>query len=59
MMKNKKAALAGAARNYNRQADSRPCFCRGQGTCITCAWWRRLRRRLDAWRRLRDSGGKP
>ena len=58
MMKNKKAAnpAKGLTAYNNRQTDSKPCYCHGQGTCITCAWWLRLRRRLDAWRRLRDSG---
>lgn len=43
--------LAGLTAYHNRQrAHSKPCYCRGQGTCITCGWWRRAMR-VNAERR--------
>lgn len=46
-----------AINRTNSDHFSRPCYCRSSGTCITCAWWARLGRRLEAWRKLRDADG--
>lgn len=32
------------ASHSKQRIHSKPCWCRGQGTCITCGWWWRAKR---------------
>lgn len=60
MLANKKGRYGGnrsaltdtSCLNFNR-----PCYCRSSGTCVTCAWWAHIGRRLHAWRARGKVGG--
>jgi len=52
MQANKKGRYGGnrSTLTYTSSRNSKSCFCRGQGSCITCAAWARLYRHLQAMR---------